>query len=78
MKKNILVILLISCYCSAKAQQIIENPAAAEQSHQELSIIRIAIFSDSTVFELSIENKRDQRRLVLCRQKNLHRKPEGP
>jgi tetratricopeptide (TPR) repeat protein len=42
------------------AQKIIEFPEVAEQSHQELSIVKISLYNDSTVFDLSVENKLDQ------------------
>lgn len=40
-----------------KAQQVVENPVVAEQTHQELSITKIVFYRDSTVIDLTIENK---------------------
>ena len=44
----------------AEAQKFIEYPEVAEQSHQELTIVRISLYNDSTVFDLSVENKLSQ------------------
>jgi len=57
MKKILLLVLSFCCINFVNAQQIIENPAVAEQTHQDLKIVRIGIYSDSTIINLSIENK---------------------
>jgi tetratricopeptide (TPR) repeat protein len=57
MKKILLLITTILCIHYSFAQQIIENPVAAEeQSHQDLNINFIALYTDSTVISLSFEN----------------------
>lgn len=57
MKKILLLITTILCFQYSFAQQIIENPAVAEQTHQDLNINYIALYTDSTVINLSVENK---------------------
>jgi tetratricopeptide (TPR) repeat protein len=57
MKNLLLLISILCCYTYANAQQIIENPTVAEQTHQDLKIVSVGIYSDSTVINLSIENK---------------------
>lgn len=57
MKKLIIILFLLSNYSLLNAQIIIENPAVAEQSLPELIITRVSIFNDSTVINLSVENK---------------------
>lgn len=42
---------------SSIAQLVVLNPFAAEQSHPELVIDRITFFGDSTVVNLTVENK---------------------
>ena len=42
------------------AQKIVEKPVVAEQTHLELTILKIGLYKDSTVVNLSIENKLDQ------------------
>lgn len=39
------------------AQLVIEAPIAVDQTHQDLNIDFVRIYKDSTVFELSVENK---------------------
>lgn len=57
MKKLITILFLLGSYSFINAQIIIENPAVAEQSLAELIITRVSIFNDSTVIDLSVENK---------------------
>ncbi len=57
MKKLLIIFALLNCNTLLFAQRIVENPAVAEQTHQDLRILRIGIYSDSTVIDLSIENK---------------------
>lgn len=57
MKKLIIILFLLSSYSLINAQIIIENPAVAEQSLAELIITRVCLFRDSTVIDLSVENK---------------------
>jgi tetratricopeptide (TPR) repeat protein len=57
MKKTITILVLLLCISSIDAQVIVENPAVAEQTHQDLTIVRVGLYQDSTVFNLSIENK---------------------
>lgn len=57
MRKITAILSLLCCSFSLNAQQIIEKPAVAEQSSQELIITRICMFNDSTVVDLSVENK---------------------
>jgi len=71
MKKVILLISILCCYILAEAQQIIENPVAAEQTHPELTIIRIGLYKDSTVINLSVENKLVQGGWF-CADKNIY------
>ncbi|RPH31764.1 MAG: hypothetical protein EHM93_12090 [Bacteroidales bacterium] len=53
--------LIIAALCSStiiEAQQIIENPVVADDpTHQDLNINYIALYPDSTVINLSVENK---------------------
>ncbi len=57
MKKLFPIILVLGMYQTAKAQLAIDNPNVAEQSQPELKINRITVYNDSTVINLSIENK---------------------
>ncbi len=57
MKQIALLITILCCFFYVEAQQIIENPVATDQTHQDLTILRIGLYSDSTVIELSIQNK---------------------
>ena len=57
MKKILLFAIILCCHSYLNAQQTIVNPAVAEQSSQELIITRVGLFSDSTVIDLSVENK---------------------
>lgn len=57
MKKNLFVLLLLLPTCWISAQSVIENPNVAEQTHQELKILKISIYNDSTIIDLAIENK---------------------
>jgi hypothetical protein len=57
MKKLITIFILLCCFSFSKAQIIVENPAVAEQTHQDLTIVRVGLYNDSTVIDLSIENK---------------------
>lgn len=57
MKRIVLLGLSIAFANLSFSQQIIENPAAAEQTHQDLNINYIALYADSTVINLSVENK---------------------
>jgi len=71
MKKIPLLIIILCCYCFVNAQQIIEYPTAAEQTHQELTIVKVGLYKDSTVIDLSIENKRAQGGWF-CADKNIY------
>ncbi len=57
MKKIVLFAIILCCHSYLNAQQIIEHPAVAEQSSQELIVTRVGLYSDSTVIDLSVENK---------------------
>jgi len=57
MKKISFLIITLLCLQYSNAQQIIENPVAEDQSHQDLNINFIKLYKDSTVIELLIENK---------------------
>jgi tetratricopeptide (TPR) repeat protein len=58
MKQIALLITILCCFFYVDAQKILENPAIAdEQTHQDLTILRVGLYSDSTVIELSIQNK---------------------
>ena len=58
MKKLILILIAISCISSINAQITINEPAVAnEQTHADLNITTITLYNDSTVINLSIENK---------------------
>ena len=57
MKKIIVLVTILYCSTNIRAQRIIENPAVAEQTHQDLKIVRVSKYSDSTVINLSLENK---------------------
>jgi hypothetical protein len=57
MKKIILLITILFTFAYIQAQQVIENPAVAEQSLKELVITKVSLFNDSTVIDLSVENK---------------------
>jgi len=57
MKKIILLISILCCFSFVEAQLVINNPAVAEQSHQDLNIVQINFYNDSTVIDLSVENK---------------------
>jgi len=57
MKKLISIFIAVACISSIKAQITINEPAVAEQTHQDLKITSIGLFSDSTVINLSVENK---------------------
>jgi tetratricopeptide (TPR) repeat protein len=71
MQKFVLLLSIIYFSLIVEGQQIIENPTAAEQTHQELSILKIGLYTDSTVIYLSIENKRDQGGWF-CADKNIY------
>lgn len=59
--RTLLLFFLVETLClQVSAQRIIELPAAAEQTHPELIIERISIYNDSTVVQLSVENKMEQ------------------
>ncbi len=51
------IVIALLCLQHSYAQQIIEKPAVAEQTHQDLNINYIALYPDSTVINLSVENK---------------------
>jgi len=56
--RNLATLIIFLLYLQYSfAQQIIEKPAVAEQTHQDLNINYIALYSDSTVVNLSVENK---------------------
>jgi tetratricopeptide (TPR) repeat protein len=55
--KIMLLQLLLMCFLSIHGQVIIEKPAVAEQTHSDLTILRIVRYQDSTVVCLSVENK---------------------
>lgn len=57
MKNFFIIFYLLFSFSLIEAQTIVDNPAVAEQTHQELEIVRIGLFKDSTVIDLSVENK---------------------
>lgn len=57
MKQAFLAIIILCSIAFAQAQRVIENPAVAEQTHQDLKIVKICIYNDSTVIDLSVESK---------------------
>jgi hypothetical protein len=57
MKKLFTIFYLLFCFNFIEAQVVVDNPAVAEQTHQDLVIVRIGLFKDSTVIDLSVENK---------------------
>jgi tetratricopeptide (TPR) repeat protein len=71
MIKIVLSLVVICFSIFAEAQQVIDYPTAAEQTHQELTIVKISLYKDSTVIDLSIENKRDQGGWF-CADKNIY------
>jgi tetratricopeptide (TPR) repeat protein len=60
MKKIILLITILCSFSIAKAQLIINEPAVAEQTHQDLTILKVSLYRDSSVIDLSVENKMEQ------------------
>jgi len=57
MRPSILLLLFLAANSFLNAQVIIDNPAVAEQNHQELVITKIELYKDSTIVNLSVENK---------------------
>lgn len=57
MKRYLLSIVSFWFVLSLTAQVVINKPTCAEQTHPELIINSIQIFKDSTVINLSVENK---------------------
>lgn len=60
MKKVILLVFTLLIMRLGFAQRVIVNPFAAELSHPELNIDSVAMYSDSTVFYMTVENKADK------------------
>ncbi|NVO08419.1 MAG: hypothetical protein HXX16_00500 [Bacteroidales bacterium] len=71
MKKAILLYSVFCCSILVDAQQIIENPVAAEQTHQDLTILRVGLYKDSTIIDLSVQNKLVQGGWF-CADKNIY------
>lgn len=70
--KNLVLLILLLCFISfVEAQHIIKEPAVAEQSHQDLNIIQICLYKDSSVIYLSVENKMTQGGWF-CADKNIY------
>ncbi|MHC1703707.1 MAG: hypothetical protein AB9846_07345 [Tenuifilaceae bacterium] len=57
MRPTLLLLFFLAATSFLKAQVVIDNPAVAEQNHQELVIIKIELYKDSTIVNLSVENK---------------------
>jgi tetratricopeptide (TPR) repeat protein len=71
MRKFLLLLPSICFYTFVEAQQTINEPAVAEQSHQDLNITQIDLYKDSTVIYLSVENKMAQGGWF-CADKNIY------
>ena len=57
--KTVLLILanILTISVTLSAQLVVENPAIVEQNQQELKIVKIVLYKDSTVVNFSVENK---------------------
>ena len=57
--KKLLALVLSICPAFLNAQLVVHNPAVAEISHPELHITKITFDTNSTIFYMHVENKRN-------------------
>lgn len=72
MAKQLLMLLCLTYTLGvAQAQRVVLNPSVAEVSHPELVIDKISFYGDSTVVNLTLENKLDKGGWF-CADKNVY------
>lgn len=71
MKNSFSLLLFLFLFQLNHAQVIVEKPFAAEFSHPELTIDRIALYPDSTVVSLTVVNNADNNGWF-CADKNIY------